>query len=98
MCINQSQSVTHFNNVMIERPEKARIPCFLGRGPNKRKALKTLVERTEISINSSHIGTSWDNLTTDLVAGWTGRYFTPRTSTSSPFCSRTGSTYTVLFC
>ena len=58
MCINQSQSSPHFNNVMIERPEKARIPCFLGRGPNKRKALKTLVERTEISINSSHIGTS----------------------------------------
>ena len=59
MCASISLSqVTHFNNVMIERPEKARIPCFLGRGPNKRKVLETLVERTEISINSSHIGTS----------------------------------------
>jgi len=58
VCINQSQSVTHFNNVMIERPEKARIPCFLGRGPNKSKALETLVKRTEISMISIHIGTS----------------------------------------
>jgi hypothetical protein len=43
---------------MIERPEKARIPCFLGRGPNKSKALETLVKRTEISMISIHIGTS----------------------------------------